>query len=55
MAPPGRFGELVLEDKRVRTFKEKPKGGALINGGYFVFEPEFFDYLSADDDCVLER
>lgn len=55
VAPPGRFGELALDDKRVRTFKEKPKGGALINGGYFVFEPEFFDYLSDDEGCVLER
>ena len=27
---------------------------AAINGGYFVFEPRFFDYLG-DDESVLER
>ncbi len=53
--PPARFGELVMDGNSVRAFKEKPQTGAgWINGGFFVFEPEIFDYLPADD-TVLEE
>jgi glucose-1-phosphate cytidylyltransferase len=53
---PGRFGELTIDGDQVKSFVEKPAiSGGFINGGFFVFEPEFFDYLSADDDCILER
>jgi glucose-1-phosphate cytidylyltransferase len=54
--PSGRFGALALEeDDTVRSFAEKPKGdGAWINGGFFVFEPEVFDYI-AGDATILER
>ncbi len=56
VAPPGRFGELSIEADKVASFAEKPVvSGGFINGGFFVFEPAFFDYLSADDDCILER
>lgn len=52
----GRFGELSLTGGRVTDFREKPvKTGSYINGGFFVFEPGVFDYLSVDDECVLER
>jgi glucose-1-phosphate cytidylyltransferase len=54
VSPPGRFGELTVEGDLVRTFSEKPPGG-LVNGGFFVFEPSFFDYLSDDRECVLEH
>lgn len=54
--PPSRFGELITDGDSVRTFSEKPSVSAgHINGGFFVFRRGFFDYLSADDDCVLER
>jgi len=53
--PPARFGDLVLEGDRVRTFAEKPQTDAgWINGGFFVFEPGVFDYL-AGDETSLER
>ena len=54
--PEGRFGALVLgDDDQVNGFNEKPKGdGAWINGGFFVFQPEIFDYLT-DDRTILER
>ena len=54
--PPSRYGELMIEGDRVLSFKEKPKvyAGA-INGGYFVFNRSLFDYLSDDDQCILER
>lgn len=49
--PPGRFGVFTLgeTDTKVTQFMEKPKGdGAWINGGYFVAEPEIFDYIEGD-------
>jgi glucose-1-phosphate cytidylyltransferase len=53
--PPARFGGLVLNGSQVSEFTEKPQTGeGWINGGYFVFEPQVFDYLG-DDDTVLER
>jgi glucose-1-phosphate cytidylyltransferase len=53
--PPARFGALALEGDRVREFLEKPQTGeGWINGGFFVFEPAIFDYLSGDD-TILEH
>ena len=56
--PGGRFGVLdVAEDEAsVSGFREKAKeDGGWINGGFMVCEPEMFDYLSAEETCVLER
>ena len=54
--PPSRFGELVSSGTRVVEFSEKPSvSNGYINGGFFVFRRTFFDYLAADDGCVLER
>lgn len=53
--PGARFGELQLHDNLVKNFKEKPQvGQAWINGGFFVMEPEFFNYIE-NDDTILER
>jgi len=53
--PPSRFGALVLDGDTVCEFSEKPQTAeGWINGGFLVFEPEFFDYLS-DDQTVLEH
>jgi len=53
--PPSRFGALLLDGDAVVEFSEKPQTGeGWINGGYFVFEPEVFDYI-ADDSSILER
>ena len=48
--PSGRFGAINLnDDNSVHSFMEKPKGdGAWINGGFFVCEPEIFDYIEGD-------
>ena len=52
--PPARFGGLVLEDGLVSAFTEKPQiEEGSINGGFFVFEPQVFDYLEGDE-TVLE-
>jgi glucose-1-phosphate cytidylyltransferase len=49
--PSGRFGALdVGDDGSVESFIEKPAGdGAWINGGFFVLEPDVFDYVGGDD------
>ena len=53
--PPGRFGALDIQNHKVTTFKEKPKGdGGRINGGFFVLSPEVLDLLK-DDSTVWER
>ena len=52
--PPARFGGLIFNGDLVAKFTEKPQiGEGWINGGYLVFEPEIFRYLS-NDDCSLE-
>jgi glucose-1-phosphate cytidylyltransferase len=52
--PPARFGTMLFEGDRVAEFEEKPQTGeGWINGGFFVFEPGIFDYLT-DDRTVLE-
>jgi glucose-1-phosphate cytidylyltransferase len=54
--PQGKFGSLQMDQEgNVTTFTEKPKGdGMWISAGYFVCEPEFFDYLG-DDTMMLEK
>lgn len=48
--PPGRFGALVLDDSVVSDFREKPLGdGGWINGGFFVLQPDVFNYIAGDD------
>ena len=56
--PSGKFGALSLdhETNQVLSFMEKPDGdGNWINAGYFVCEPEVFDYIADDDNEVFER
>lgn len=48
--PPGRFGSLNLEGKRITGFQEKPVGdGGWINGGFFVCSSSVFDYIAGDE------
>ena len=51
-----RFGVLDLDDNgQIQSFREKnDDDGAMINGGFMVFEPGIFDYLQ-DDTTVLEK
>jgi len=55
--PEARFGGLDLsDDMKVNQFKEKPKNeGGWVNGGFFVCEPEVFDYISDDLQCTFEQ
>ena len=53
--PPVRFGELIIKDNRIEQFAEKPQATqGWINGGFFVFNKEIFDYIEGDE-IMLER
>jgi glucose-1-phosphate cytidylyltransferase len=55
---PGRFGTFSLKGGQnlISNFREKPKdeNSAWINGGFFVLEPEIFEYLEGDS-TVFEK
>ncbi|HEU5063388.1 MAG TPA: sugar phosphate nucleotidyltransferase [Solirubrobacterales bacterium] len=48
-----QWGVAELAGEAVSGFVEKPRSEHWINGGFFCFEPGFFEYLDADS--VLER
>lgn len=53
--PPVRSGALDMRGDRVVAYTRQLRGDdSWINGGYFVLEPEVFDYL-VDDAAPLER
>jgi glucose-1-phosphate cytidylyltransferase len=53
--PPSRFGEMIINKGRVKSFEEKPQlGTGVINGGFFVFKREFLKYLTPDENCDFE-
>jgi glucose-1-phosphate cytidylyltransferase len=51
--PTNRFGVVEIFADRVISFREKPKVDGWINGGFFLFEKEIWEYL--DDYCTLEQ
>lgn len=52
--PGPRFGMLdIAEDGMINSFREKADV-SWINGGFFVCEPEVFDYIG-ETDCMFER
>jgi len=52
--PTARFGGMSFDGDMVSEFKEKPQTGeGWINGGFFVFNSQVFDYLDGDS-TVLE-
>lgn len=54
--PTSRFGILdVAGDGGVRAFAEKPELDGWASAGYFIFEPEVFEYLDVDPACTLEQ
>ena len=54
--PPARFGEITLNKQNIVTsFQEKPQiGEGWINGGFFVIEPKFLDFIE-NDKSILEK
>jgi glucose-1-phosphate cytidylyltransferase len=48
--PIARFGKLDMMNGQVVRFSEKPQmEEGWINGGFFVLEPEVFEYVDGDD------
>ena len=53
--PPARFGAIKLSGNKVKVFKEKDiMDEGWINGGFFVIEPKFLDYIK-NDSTFLEK
>ena len=56
--PQARFGGLEIINNKVESFIEKPDNNisneSWINGGFFVFNKEIFDYLE-NDMTILEK
>ena len=54
--PTSRYGEMQVEGTQAVEFNEKPTiAEGFVSGGFFVFQREFFDYLSDDPDLFLEK
>ena len=53
--PSARFGGLKIDEGKVTNFKEKPQSGeGYINGGFFIFNKEIFNFIK-DDNEMLEH
>ncbi|MDR3174943.1 MAG: glucose-1-phosphate cytidylyltransferase [Desulfovibrio sp.] len=53
---PSRFGTVSTDEKgEIESWEEKPVLNQFTNCGFFVFQPEFLDYLSTDAGCDLEK
>ncbi len=53
--PPARFGEILLKDSKVVSFKEKPQvTEGWINGGFFIAKYNFFNLIKGDL-TILEK
>lgn len=52
--PTGKFGALsIQDDNKITSFMEKPKGDkSWVNGGFFVCQPEVFNYIGVDNDLI---
>lgn len=47
--PPGRYGHVDVKDGKITRFQEKTEGdGGWINGGFFILEPQVFDFIDGD-------
>ena len=53
--PPARFGAIKLSGNKVKVFKEKDiMDEGWINGGFFVMQPKFLDFIK-NDSTFLEK
>jgi glucose-1-phosphate cytidylyltransferase len=44
----------IAEDGSVAAFRSSDRSDIWINGGYFIFRPEVFDYMREDEELVLD-
>ncbi len=53
--PQVRWGMLKIgQNEVVEGFAEKPVMFDYVNGGFYCFKKDFFDYLSPEEGCVME-
>ena len=53
--PTEKYGILDIKNNLVVSFKEKPPMNNIwVNGGYFVLEPDVFDYIK-NDSTIWEK
>jgi len=53
--PPARFGELIINNTKVVSFKEKPQvAQGWINGGFLIAKKSFFKLIKGDS-TILEK
>jgi len=53
--PPARFGEILIRNNSVTSFKEKPQTtNSWINGGFFVANKDFLKFIRGDRE-ILEK
>lgn len=50
-----QYGILTVNNGLADSFEEKKNTDGIINGGFFVCEPEIFDYIDDDLSCVFEQ
>lgn len=50
-----QFGTLTVNEGLAESFEEKTQTDGIINGGYFVLNPEVFSYLKDDTHCIFEE
>lgn len=56
VVPEGRFGVVEINTNHgVLLFSEKTDNQKRVNGGFFVLEPEVFDYLKEGDATIFEQ
>jgi len=53
--PPEKYGVLEIKENKVISFKEKPPmEDVWVNGGFFVLEPQIFEYIQ-NDSTIWEK
>ena len=50
-----QFGTLSVQKGLAESFEEKTQTDGIINGGYFVLNPEVFHYLKDEPHCIFEE
>jgi glucose-1-phosphate cytidylyltransferase len=56
--PPFRYGEFIMENNELVDYQEISKlksNNGWVNGGFMVFGPNIFNYLTPYNECVLEK
>ncbi len=56
VSPRSRYGEMRVDGALATEFNEKPTmAEGFVNGGFFVFQREFLDWLNDDPSLFFER